>query len=177
MKNIVYIATSIDGYIADRNNKLDWLQMVPNPDNIDTGFDDFLNSIDAIVMGRNTYESVLSMGIEWPYPKPVFVYSRNLKVVPDDLKERVSIIEGTAGEITSELESKGYGRVYIDGGKTIQSFLEADLIDELIITKIPVLLGGGVPLFAALPEHLEFKLVSVDTLLDEMVMIRYRRKR
>jgi len=176
MANIVYIATSLDGYIADRNNKLDWLQMVPNPENIDTGFNDFLSSVDAIVMGRKTYESVAAMEIEWPYPIPVFVYSRSLKVLPEELKDKVSVIRGEPCEVTAKLNSKGYERLYIDGGKTIQSFLKADLIDQLIITKIPVLLGGGSPLFGPLPGHLEFTLVSVETLLDEMVSITYRRK-
>lgn len=176
MANIVYIATSIDGYIADRNNKLDWLEMVPNRENIDMGFYDFLSTVDAMVMGRNTYESVLSMGIEWPYSIPVFVYSRSLKSIPEELKEKVSIIMGEPGEITEKLNSRGYERLYIDGGKTIQSFLEVDLIDKMIITKIPVLLGGGIPLFGALPEHLEFKLVSVETFLDQMVSSTYVRK-
>jgi len=93
--NIVYIATSIDGYIADRNNKLDWLQMIPNPENSDLGFNEFLAGVDALLMGRNTYESVASMGIEWPYPIPVFIYSSTLKEIPELLKEKVSLISGS----------------------------------------------------------------------------------
>ncbi len=176
MANIVYIATSIDGFIADRNNKLDWLHMVPNPENIDTGFNNFLNGIDAILMGRNTFESIADMNIAWPYPIPVFVYSRRLKVIPGELKDKVSVVCGEPEEVTTMLNNKGYWRLYIDGGKTIQSFFRKDLIDQLTITMIPVLLGDGVPLFGTLPKHLEFKLASVKTVLGEMVCTTYRRK-
>jgi len=174
--NIVYIATSIDGYIADRNNKLDWLQMIPNPENSDLGFNEFLAGVDALLMGRNTYESVASMGIEWPYPIPVFIYSSTLKEIPELLKEKVSLISGEPAEVSAKLDKRGFKRIYIDGGKTVRSFLEADLIDQMTITQVPVLLGGGIPLFGLLPGHMKFKLVSVKTLLDQMVSITYRRE-
>ena len=83
MANFVYIAQSLDGYIADKNGGLDWLNEIPNPDNSDFGFAEFLNNIDAIVMGRKTFEQVMSFGV-WPYPKPVFVVSTSLKELPQD---------------------------------------------------------------------------------------------
>ena len=175
MSNLVYIAASIDGYIADRNNKLDWLQMVPNPDNSDFGYAAFLDGIDAIVMGRNTYEMVVSFGGDWPYSKPVFVLSHSLKLFPEKLQGKVNLIKGTPGEITNTLNNQGFENLYIDGGYTIQSFLEANLIDELIITRIPVLLGGGIPLFGKLSEHRKFKHISTEVLLGEMVVSRFRR--
>ena len=91
MSNIVYIATSIDGYIAKKDGGLDWLNEVPNPDKSDFGFSNFMDSIDAIIMGRNTFEIVLSFG-EWPYNKPVFVLSNTLKTVPDNLKNKAEIL-------------------------------------------------------------------------------------
>lgn len=176
MANIVYIGMSIDGYIADREGGLGWLEAVPNPDNMDTGFSAFMERIDAVVMGRNTYETVLGFGGEWPYPKPVFVCSRSLREVPERLDQKVFLIQGSPGEITEQLSARGYRELYIDGGMTIQGFLRDDKIDEMIISSIPVLLGGGIPLFADLPEHREFELISTEILLDQIVSTRYRRK-
>lgn len=176
MANIVYIAASIDGYIADLNNGLDWLQMVPNPDKLDLGYGELIDRIDALVMGRNTYKTVAGFGGEWPYTKPVFVYSSSLKNIPEELTGKVEIIQGSPYEITDDLTERGYTNLYIDGGQTIQGFLDADLIEELIITRIPVLLGGGIPLFGKLSEHREFEHVSTEVLLDELVTTRYRRK-
>lgn len=176
MANKVYIATSVDGFIADRDNRLDWLDMIPNPDQSDLGFNDFINGIDAIVMGRNTFDAVMSFGIDWPYIKPVFVWSRSLKGVPSGLEDKVHLIQGTPSQIDEELHRKGYKNLYIDGGLTIQSFLRDDLIDELTLTKLPVLLGGGVPLFDTLPKAFELKLESVNVLLEQLVSIRYVRK-
>ncbi|MBI9106865.1 MAG: dihydrofolate reductase [Spirochaetales bacterium] len=177
MSNIVYIAASLDGFIADKDGGLNWLQSVPNPENSDLGFADFLDSIDCIVMGRNTFETVAAMDIQWPYPKHVFVLSNALKSVPEKLKGRVEIIKGSPDEITAMLDELGYERKYIDGGKTIQIFLECDRIDEMIISRLPILLGGGTPLFGVLPEHLMFEHTATDVLLNEIVVSRYRRKR
>ncbi|MDC7242331.1 MAG: dihydrofolate reductase family protein [Spirochaetales bacterium] len=177
MGNLVYIATSIDGYIADRNRGLDWLETVPNPQQSDLGFQDLMNRVDALVMGRNTFETVLGFGIEWPYIRPVFVCSKSLKSIPEVLKERVSLIQGSPESIVEELNRKGYRNLYIDGGLTIQAFLRADLIDEMIISTIPVLLGGGIPLFGTLPEIKTFDLISSEVLLGQIVSSRYGRVR
>ncbi len=175
-RNIVYIATSLDGYIADANGGLDWLQMVPNPKKDDLGFSEFMDDIDAILMGRNTYEVVLGMSTPWPYDKPLFVYSSSLTKVPKELEGKVFILEGTPKQVIDTLNGKGYQRIYIDGGKTIQGFLREELIDELVISRMPILLGGGVPLFGDLPQPQEFQLVSSKTLLGEIVVSRYERK-
>lgn len=175
MANCVYIATSIDGYIADRNNGIAWLEMIPNPGAMEA-FSSFIKRIDAIVMGRNTFETVAGFGGDWPYPKPVFVCSHTLQKVPEKLTGKVSIMQGSPWEITYQLHKQGYSELYIDGGKTIQSFLEADLLDEMTISHIPILLGGGYPLFGALSEPKEFELVSVDILAHQIVSMRYRRK-
>ncbi len=174
--NIVYIATSLDGYIADENGGIGWLQMVPNPQKDDLGFSDFMNGIDAIVMGRNTYESVLNMNVPWPYSKPLFVYSSTITTVPKELQGKVFIIEGPPKTVINTLNKKGYQRIYIDGGKTVQSFLREELIDELNISKIPLLLGRGVPLFGDLTHPQEFQLISSEIVLNEIVVSRYQRK-
>ncbi|ELU4007558.1 dihydrofolate reductase [Vibrio vulnificus] len=177
MSNIVYIATSLDGYIAGPNNDMDWLHQVPNPDGSDFGFADFMANIDALVMGRNTFEMVLSFGVEWPYNKPVFVLSNTLKSVPEGYQDKVFLVQGALPTVVEQLHQQGYQRLYIDGGKTVQSFLAEDLIDEMIITTIPVLLGAGIPLFGSLTKTLNFKHIHAQRLADYMVKNHYVRVR
>lgn len=175
--NKVFIATSLDGFIADENGGIDWLHAVPNPDHEDHGYYDFMKGIDALLMGRVTFETVLGFGIDWPYDKPVFVLSRNLEEVPADLAGKVFIVNGELSAILDQLHQDGYHHLYIDGGSTIQSFLREDLIDEMTITQIPILLGSGFPLFGKVPEHLAFELIQSKVFLGQMVQSVYKRKR
>jgi len=160
MSNIVFIATSLDGYIADKNNEVDWLYTLPLADDLYMGFEQHMDKIDALVMGRNTYELVASFDMDWPYNKPVFVLSHSLSDIPLKLQEKVSLIHGELNEIVMQLKEKGFDNLYIDGGVTIQNFLKQDLIDEMIITTIPIVLGGGIPLFGTLGESLMFKCIA-----------------
>ena len=175
--NKVFIARSLDGYIADKNGGLDWLNAVPNPEHLDLGYEKFIQSVDAIVMGRTTFETVCSFDMDWPYTLPVFVLSNKLDSVPADLKNKVVLVSGPLSEILDQIHKKGYTRLYIDGGVTVQNFLKEDLIDELIITTIPILLGGGIPLFGELPKEMEFEHVESVLFLDALVQDSYRRKR
>jgi len=177
MTNTVYIATSLDGYIADENGGLDWLHSIPNPEGSDFGFAEFMDRIDALVMGRNTFETVCGFGGDWPYPKPVFVVSSTLTEIPEAYQDKAQLISGTVREIMKQLSNQGYQNLYIDGGKTVQSFLQADLIDELIITQIPILLGTGIPLFGALEQPLKLGLKGSETLMDSLVKTHYIRQR
>ncbi len=174
--NKVFIATSIDGYIADKNGGLDWLNSIPNPDHIDMGYNEFITDIDAIVMGRKTFETVCNFDIEWPYSKPVFVLSTTLKSIPDDFQNKASIIKGNPDVIVKYLLSRGFEKLYIDGGRTIQGFLKEDLIDEIIITTIPILLGGGSRLFSTSHNMLGFDLIESKVFLNQMVQSHYKRK-
>ncbi len=176
-RNIVFIARSIDGYIADKDGGIDWLHSVPNPNNLDMGYSELLSRIDAILMGRNTFEMVCSFDIEWPYKKPVFVMSTSLNTIPEKYKNQVALVKGTLTKILEQIHSKGYLKLYIDGGKTIQSFLQEDLIDELILTTIPIVLGGGVPLFADLPKPLTMEHVKSEVFLNALTQDTYHRKR
>lgn len=176
-KNIVFIATSLDGYISDRNGGLDWLNSLPNPDNLDFGYSEFTKRVDAIVMGRVTFEMVCSFDCEWPYTLPVFVLSNSLNTVPKEYQEKVKIVKGSPPEILDQIHQQGYTQLYIDGGSTIQSFLKEDLLDEIIITTIPILLGGGTPLFAELPKVLEFEHLATERFPNTLVQNHYRRKR
>lgn len=177
MANIVYIATSLDGYIADENNGVDWLHEIDNPTNSDLGFSEHMACIDALVMGRNTFELVVSFGGDWPYNKPVFVLSDSLEQVPTELKDKVSLVRGDIKNIVDELNQVGYNDLYIDGGVTIQSFLQQDLIDEMVITTIPVLLGGGIPLFSCLANKLHFRCIKSELLLNSLVKNTFIRER
>lgn len=177
MINSVYIATSIDGYIADKNESLEWLDMIPNPDpeNNDLGFSDFISDCDAIVMGRRTFEMVCSFGGEWPYPIPVFVLSNTLSEIDKQYRTKVKIMKGDISNIIESLHKRGFYNLYVDGGKTIQGFLNEDLIDQLIITVIPTLLGGGISLFGDLEAPIAFKHHQQKLLLNQLVQNTYLR--
>jgi dihydrofolate reductase len=176
MANKVFVGTSLDGYIADRDNGLDFLEIVPNPDELDLGFFSFIEGVDAVLMGRKTFESVLSFDMPW-YAKPVFVFSSTLKKIPPHLKGKVEIVSDPLKDVVKVLTVQGLKDFYIDGGQLIQSFLAEDMIDELIITQVPVLIGGGTPLYSLLPKHLEFELVKSEVLLQALVQSHYRRLR
>jgi dihydrofolate reductase len=189
MANYVYIATSLDGFIATKDGGIEWLNEIPNPDNgidllndipnpdqTDYGYSDFMENIDAIVMGRNTYEKILSFG-KWPYNKPVFVLSNSLTDVPDSLKDKVEIVKGEIKSIIQFLDKRGYHNLYVDGGKAIQSFLQEDMIDEMIITRLPILLGDGIPLFGESQKTLKFRHVETDVYNNHLVKSHYIRER
>jgi len=175
-KNIVFIARSLDGYIAGKNGELEWLQTIPNPENIDMGFVSLMNEVDAIVMGRTTFEMVCSFGVDWPYTKHVFVLSKSLNEIPSAYKEKATLLGGSVKEILRQIHEKGFHQLYIDGGKTVQDFLKEDLIDEFRITTIPILLGDGIPLFGFLPKSLEFNHLKTEVYLDQIVQSNYERK-
>ncbi len=171
MANIVYIAASIDGYIAKEDGGLDWLPEISESDN-DYGFSELLERIDALVMGRNTFEKVLSFG-QWPYPKKVFVLSNTLEKVPVELEGKVEIINGEIEDVVKNLNKKGYIELYIDGGQTIQEFLRKGLIDEITITRIPIILGGGIPLFGRLEAPIKLKNLKSQVVDEHIIMNTY----
>ena len=175
-KNKVFIATSLDGYIADKDGGIDWLDTFPEINNIDSGYHSFMETIDALIMGRSTFQKVLSFGIDWPYKKPVYVLSNTLEVIPTELENKVFLKKGKLTEILQEIHSEDRHNLYVDGGKLIQSFLKEDLIDEMIITTIPILLGQGIPLFSSLDNQLIFECRQTILYLDKIVQNHYFRK-
>lgn len=176
-RNSVFIGCSLDGFIADKNDGLEWLDVVPNPDKEDSGYYAFVERIDAFVMGRRTFETVLGFG-DWHFTRHVFVLSRSLQEVPQHLTGKVTIVNGSLNEVLQQLHGKGYYRLYIDGGQTIQAFMAEDLIDELILTRIPVVLGGGIPLFGLLPQMQWFEHKATHLYLgNQLVQSHYQRKR
>jgi len=176
-KNSVFIATSLDGFIADKNGGIDFLDSIPGINTIDSGYASFNSTIDALVMGRASFDKVCSFDIDWPYEKPVFVVSNTLTEIPEKYAGKVFLLSGTLTEILDTIHQQGYCQLYIDGGKLIQSFLNEDLIDEMIITVIPVLLGEGIPLFSELRKELFFDCVKTKLYLNSVVQNHFIRKR
>lgn len=176
MANYAYIATSLDGFIATLDGGVEWLDDVPNPDGSDFGFAEFIARMDAILMGSGTYEKVLSFG-QWPYEKKVYVLSSRLESVPDELVGKVQIVNGAVVDVLADLKEQGVEHLYVDGGKVIQGLLREDLIDELIITKVPKLLGRGIPLFGALNQGMAFTHIETEVMNDYLVKSRYARNR
>ena len=153
----VFIGTSLDGFIARPNGDLDFL---PPGGGEPHGYDEFIASVDALVIGRKTFEKVLTFEV-WPYgEKRVVVLSSR----PVDMSAAVGgMVEQMAGppaEIVSQLAASGSNHLYVDGGITIQGFLRAGLIQRLIITRVPVLIGDGVPLFGTLPRDIRLRHVA-----------------
>ena len=169
MSNIVYIATSLDGFIARKDDTIEWLMDLPNPTQSDYGFAEFMAGIDAILIGRRTFDTVLTFGT-WPYTKPVFVLSRTLKVLPEHVRHQATLLSGAPTEITARLRAQGCEHLYIDGGNVIQGFLRDNLIDEMTITRVPILLGSGIPLFGNDGAEVRFR--HVETVVFNNVLVR-----
>lgn len=172
----VYIAASLDGFIADPQDGLDWLTALPNPTGSDFGFAEFLSGVDAILMGRRTFEVVCGFG-EWPYVKPVYVLSSHLADIPERVRSQATLLRGPVEAALARVSRDGHQQVYLDGGKLIQSCLRADLVDELTVTRVSILLGAGIPLFGPLNAPLRWAHVSTEVLTEDLVKSRYRRLR
>jgi dihydrofolate reductase len=151
----VFIATSIDGYIARENGSLDWLDKF-NDSGENCGFPEFFSSVDTLIMGRKTYETVLSFN-NWPYRgKRVIVISNTLNSVTEDAE----LYKGDILPLLSKLQAEGVKHIYVDGGETISHFLKEKTVDSITLTTIPVLLGKGIPLFRKIDAEFSCKLVS-----------------
>lgn len=168
----IFIATSLDGFIARPNGALDWLP-VPEGGGEDYGYQAFMDSVDAVVMGRGTYEKVLEFGA-WPYPKPVLVLSSRGVTIDAALRDRVTQTTGSPAEVMAACAARGWREVYLDGGVTIQRFLEADLVDRVIVTRVPVLIGQGLPLFGALPRDVRLEHKRTQSHTNGLVQSEYR---
>jgi|SRR5215471_2968613 len=170
MKTSVFVGASLDGFIARSNGAFDFLST--SGAERDNGYDEFFATVDALVIGRNTYDVVLPFP-RWPYgPKPVFVLSARPIASPpgDSAVERMS---GTPAEILSLLAGRGFQHVYVDGGVTIQRFLRAGLIQRMVITRVPVLIGAGIPLFGPVDADIPLRLVATRPLSGGAVQSEY----
>ena len=175
MKANVYIGTSLDGYIARKSGDIDWLVKFANEELV-KAYNKFMAPIDAIVIGRGTFEKILSFP-DWPYNKPAFFLSKSIKQIPNVAMGKITLLDLTPKDVLSFLEEKGLHNFYIDGGKVIQSFLNEDLIDEMTISTLPILIGSGIPLFGDLSSDLSFKLLGSTTFSNGVVQNYYQRSR
>jgi dihydrofolate reductase len=157
MRASAFVGTSLDGFIARSNGEFDFLFPSGNEPH---GYAEFMATVDALVMGRNTFEVVGRMA-EWPYGnKPVIVLSSR-PLAPGPHGVTIEQMSGAPHAVTERLAAKGFDHIYVDGGITVQRFLEAGLINRLIITRVPVLIGAGIPLFG--PTHRDIVLEHIET--------------
>jgi dihydrofolate reductase len=169
VKASVFIGTSLDGFIARVNGDFDFL---PPGGGEPHGYEEFIATVDALVIGRKTFETVLTFDT-WPYgEKPVFVLSTRT-LAPAPLGAVVERLSGDPAEIVSQLDARGIRHAYVDGGITIQRFLQAGLIQRLIITRVPVLIGTGIPLFGAIQRDIVLRHVGTRQYASGLVQSEY----
>lgn len=161
-KCTVFIATSLDGFIARKDGRIDWLDIADSllPPGEDHGYGEHMATVDAMVMGRSTFETVLGFGGDWPYGdlRMVVLTRQTDYAIPDSVPASVSVSGEPPAQLLETLAKEGVQHVYVDGGVTIQSFLAEGLMDEMTITTIPVILGEGIPLFGPVPADIPVKL-------------------
>ena len=172
MNATVYIATSLDGFIARPDGDIDWLPVGDSGTGEDYGYHAFMDTVDVIVMGRGTYEKVLTFG-QWPYRKPVVVLSSRALTFPPAVPATVESMSGSPSDVVARLEARGMQHAYIDGGVTIQGFLGAGLIQRIIITRIPVLIGTGLPLFGPVSRDIPLRHVTTRSYENGLVQSEY----
>jgi dihydrofolate reductase len=176
----VFIATSVDGFIARPDGTLDWLTGRPAEDETgehdpdqDFGYGAFLATVDALVMGRGTFDVVQGFEGDWPYPKPVYVWTSH----PGDIELKagadVRPVSGSLDDVVDRLRADGVGRVYVDGGATIRQWLGAGLIDRMTVSVVPVLIGEGIPLFGGTAGDIRLELERCETFPGGMVQRTY----
>ncbi len=172
----LYIAASLDGFIARENGSLDWLNDLPNPDQLDYGYGTFISEIDTVLMGRKTYEEILGFGVEWPYSdctSYVVSSSEELKISTPNTKQLMNIdlpaLEGLKAQSRADVWLVG-------GGSLISTFLDLKAIDEIMLCVIPVILGSGIPLFPLNSKETALELKSTEAYSSGAVMLTYTKK-
>lgn len=181
MKYSVYIATSTDGYIATSDGGVDWLHTAGNLEadmgSEDMGFQAFMDSVDCMIMGRKCMEVVSSMNLtpeQWPYGvMRIIVLSNTIKEPPENLRGKVEMFSGDIQSLILKLENDGLKHAYVDGGSTITSFLNLKLIDEMTITKAPVLLGEGIPLFGKINQSVKLENAKAVAFSNDFTQVKY----
>jgi dihydrofolate reductase len=171
----VFVGVSLDGFIARPNGDLDWLMGDGGGDSAEYGYDEFIAGIDAIVLGRKTFEKVV-MFDKWYYSNKRVVVLSHHSLDLAGARARGGVVEqmqGAPAEIVSKLASSGAGRLYVDGGLTIQEFLRAGLIRRLVISRLPVLIGEGIPLFGSLAHDIHLSHIATRTYPGGMVQSEY----
>ena len=165
----VFIATSLDGFIARRDGRVDWLSIVERPGE-DYGYKRFFESIDALVVGRNTYEMALGFG-EWPYAGKRCIVMTGAERAS---KHGEEFYAGAPASLVERLAAEGTKRIYVDGGSVVQQFVAAGLVTDMVISILPILLGEGIPLFGATGRDVPLDLVESRSFESGLVQLEYR---
>ena len=182
MKCSVFIATSADGYIATEDGGVEWLESagksgVDLGEQADLGFANYMSTVDCLIMGRKCMEKIASFDLtpgQWPYgDRRIFVLSNTVKEPPANLRHRVEIYSGAIPDLIAELENQGFRHAYIDGGATITSFINLELIDEICLTRAPVLLGGGTLLFGAINKQIKLENAQARSYPNDFIQVHY----
>ena len=172
-KIILYIASSIDGYIARKDGSTDWLTNYPILENFDYGYSGFYESIDTIIMGHNSYKSVLDMSEECFYPEKISYVITNY---PESDKENIRFISGNIVDIIARLKQDEGRDIWLFGGSQIIALLlNYNLVDEMIVTYIPVIIGNGIPLFSDTLKESQWRLIENNTFENGVYQIVYRK--
>ncbi len=174
-KTVLYIATSLDGFIARPDGSLDWLTSVPSPDTGDYGYAAFLERIGTTIMGRLTYDEIIGFGVEWPYAGlDTYVATKNsaLKIQSPD----TYLLTEDLREFVTELKRKAKNDIWlVGGGQLITAFINEGLLDKMIITIIPKIIGEGIPLFAGLSGETSWKLTETQSFDTGVVNLTYEK--
>ena len=172
----LFIATTIDGFIARENGSLDWLNEIPNPDKLDYGYGDFLAEIDVLIMGRKTYEEILGFGVEWPYYNcKSFIVTSNINYQTNT--DNTVIINTLDKQLIDIIRSASEKNIWIvGGGQIITEFINNNLIDEMTLSLIPTILGKGIQLFPNSPKETKFDLVNTESFDTGVVNLTFKRK-
>ncbi len=183
MKCSVFIATSVDGFIAKEDGSVEWLHTAGNTnvemgEQADMGMNDYISTVDCMIMGRKCMEMISSMDLtpeQWPYgTTKIIVLSNTIKEAPENLKSKVEMYSGDLLSLISNLEKNGYKHAYIDGGTTIQAFINLKLINELTITLAPILLGEGKSLFGKTYKDIKLEEGKTIAFPNGFIQIKYK---
>jgi len=174
-KVILYIASSIDGFIARGNGSLDWLDNLPNPDNIDHGYNELLADIDTIIMGRKTYDILIGFGIDWPYTnKKTYIVSKNSELTIST--PNTFLVNDELNTLTHHIKLSNSKNCWlVGGGELIHFYLNNNLVDKMIISIAPVVLGEGIPLFVGKSLPSNWMLVDVEKFNTGIVNLTYNK--
>lgn len=171
MRVSAFCGTSVDGFLARPDDTFDFLKA---GEGVPHGFTKFLKSVDVVVMGRRTFEVVRALGHIGLYAKKQLVVLSNKPLDFARIKAKLEQMSGTPQEIVAQLETRGFKHAYVDGGITIQRFLRAGLVDRITVTRVPVLIGQGVPLFGPLPHDIRLRHVATRSYKGGLVQSEYK---
>lgn len=174
MQASAFIATSLDGFIARPDHSIDWLEDTSSDATEDYGYEDFVKTVSSVVMGRKTFQKIMTFP-EWPFQSQrVIVLSSTMQSIPDSLADQVQLFNGSAEELTTLLEAEGDSHIYVDGSRAIQSFIAAGLLTDITVTTVPLLIGEGISLFGGpLPKDVKLTHVATRAFQNGFVQTHY----